>query len=247
MMHSLKYVTFAIVLTLAGCSNPADDKFQSTASAPKPEGGASAPAPAPSASAAPADSKDKAAVVAETLALPSPGSSALAFSSADSKVGFVGSKVTGSHTGGFNAFKGFIEPTPDGKDAAKIAVEIDMNSTFTDNEKLTAHLKNQDFFDVPKFPKALFVTTDIKPATDAEKAKYKEATHSLTGNLTLHGVTKSITFPAKVEVKDGKASLASEFALNRKDFGITMSGMANDLIRDEVVIKLAITAPEKKA
>jgi len=61
----------------------------------------------------------------------------------------------------------------------------------------------------------------------------------------LHGVTKSIQFPAKIAVNPDAATLDSEFFLNRKDFQINYPGMANDLIRDEVVIKLAIRTARK--
>ena len=90
-----------------------------------------------------------------------------------------------------------------------------------------------------KFPKASFVTTEIKPGGE------KGATHTVTGNLTLHGVSKSIQFPAKIADSPEAATLDSEFFLNRKDFQINYPGMANDLIRDEVVIKLAIRAERK--
>jgi polyisoprenoid-binding protein YceI len=70
-------------------------------------------------------------------------------------------------------------------------------------------------------------------------------TDKLTGHLTLHGLTKSIQFPAKLTVTPESATLDSEFSLNRKDFGVNYPGMADDLIRDEVVVKLAIQAPRK--
>ncbi len=56
----------------------------------------------------------------------------------------------------------------------------------------------------------------------------------------MHGVTKSITFPATITVKDGSASLKTEFALNRKDFGIAYAGKADDLIRDVIQASASI-------
>ena len=132
---------------------------------------------------------------------------------------------------------------PEKVEASVLCAEIDMSSTWADNDKLTGHLKSPDFFDVAKFPKSTFESTEItKGSTDT---KYKDATHTVTGNLMLHGVTKSIQFPAKIAVTTDAATLDSEFFLNRKDFQINYPGMANDLIRDEVVIKLAIRAPRK--
>ncbi len=58
-------------------------------------------------------------------------------------------------------------------------------------------------------------------------------------------MTKSIQFPARLTVTPETATLDSESSLNRKDFGVNYPGMANDLIRDKVVIRLAIQAPRK--
>ena len=127
---------------------------------------------------------------------------------------------------------------PTNLESTKITAEIETNSIFTDTDGLTNHLKSPEFFDVAKFPTSTFVSTGIEAGSKDPKAK--EATHTVTGNLTLHGVTKSISFPAKIAVSGDNATLDSEFFINRQDFGITYPGKANDLIRDEVVIKLAI-------
>ena len=227
---------------LSGCANPADDEFKVTATAPKP-----VPAATPEAkvdvtpAATPATSKgpDNLTATGSPAAATAPVSGTLEFTGQTSKVEFTGSKVTGSHSGGFKTFTGTAGLTPDGSSLASLTADIDTASTWSDNEKLTGHLKAPDFFDVTKYPKATFVTTEIKPGGE------KGATHAVTGNLTLHGVTKSITFPATVVVKDGSATLTTSFALNRKDFGIAYAGMTNDLIRDEVVIKLDLKAAKK--
>ena len=67
----------------------------------------------------------------------------------------------------------------------------------------------------------------------------------ITGNLTLHGVTKQIQFPAEVHVADDAVNLSAEFAINRFDFDVKYPGKANDLIRKEVVLKLNVKAPKK--
>jgi polyisoprenoid-binding protein YceI len=64
----------------------------------------------------------------------------------------------------------------------------------------------------------------------------------LTGNLALHGVTNSISFPAQVQISDAAVTLTAEFAINRKDFNITYPGKPDDLIRDNVVLKLNVNA-----
>jgi polyisoprenoid-binding protein YceI len=183
--------------------------------------------------------KDKAkAEVAEavqTAAAPATGAT-YTFSQDGSKLEFVGAKVTNKHDGGFKTFRGTIR-VPDGKiESSSVEVEIETDSIFTDTEKLTGHLKSADFFDTQKFPKARFTSTGIKPGGAAN------ATHTVTGNLELHGVTKSISFPAKIQLSDGSATVETEFGINRKDFGILYTGKADDLIKDDVLIKLNIHA-----
>jgi hypothetical protein len=59
-------------------------------------------------------------------------------------------------------------------------------------------------------------------------------------------VKKTISFPATITLTDDAATATSEFSLNRKDFGVAYAGMKDDLIRDEVVLKLSMKAPRKK-
>src|SRR5687767_5201405 len=202
----------ALVASIAACANPADNKPHATVSE-----AAQTPAAANTAG-------------AETLAI----------NPENSKVEFVGSKVTGSHNGSFKEFRGTIELAKEGVEKSRVTVDIDTASLVTDADGLTTHLKTPDFFDVAKYPKANFTSTKIEPATTAG------ATHTITGNLHLHGVKKSISFPATIQVAPDAASVNAEFAINRKDFGINYAGKANDLIRDEVVMKLTVKAPRKQ-
>jgi polyisoprenoid-binding protein YceI len=234
-----KWIALPIVLVflpligIAGCANPADDVAPATTSEAK----AIPPAPALPGRTALAESASK------PSGQPEPSTGAPAITPDNATIGFVGSKVTGSHTGGFKLFKGTFEVVPTKLESSKITAEIDTNSIFTDTDRLTNHLKSPEFFDVAKFPTSTFVSTGIEAGSKDPKAK--EATHTVTGNLTLHGVTKSISFPAKIAVSGDNATLDSEFFINRQDFGITYPGKANDLIRDEVVIKLAIHTSAK--
>ncbi len=156
---------------------------------------------------------------------------------ATSKVQWVGSKVTGKHEGGFKSFTGtasLVDPL----EKSSVNVEIDTDSLYSDNEKLSGHLRSPDFFDVASFPKATFASTEIKKGGEG-------GSHTVTGNLTLHGVTKTITFPATLRATAEGVEVDAEFAINRKDFGIVYAGKQDDLIRDDVVIKLSIRAPKK--
>ena len=122
-----------------------------------------------------------------------------------------------------------------------MTVDIETASVFADDEKLTGHLKSKDFFEVEKFPKATFKSTKI----EADAAKGADA-YAVTGDFDLHGVTKSISFPATIQAGADAVEVNAEFAINRKDFGIVYAGQADNLINDNVVIKLTLKAPRKK-
>ncbi len=149
-------------------------------------------------------------------------------------VGFVGSKVTGTHEGGFEDFDGEVVMTSDSPEGATVNVTIDTNSLWSDDERLTGHLKSADFFDVETYPTATFNSTAI--------AANDDGTYTLTGNLDLHGVTKQISFPANISLSDSGFTADAEFSIKRFDFGIEYPGKADDLIRDEVLIKLDLTS-----
>jgi polyisoprenoid-binding protein YceI len=151
----------------------------------------------------------------------------------NSKIEFVGSKVTGSHHGAFAKFSGAIDYAGQ-PEKSQVTITIDTSSVTTDTPDLTKHLQTADFFDVAKYPQATFVSTEMKPGGD------KGATHTVAGNLTLHGVTKSVTFPATIAVSPGVITVESTFAINRKDFGINYAGAADNLIRDEVLLTLHV-------
>jgi polyisoprenoid-binding protein YceI len=151
----------------------------------------------------------------------------------NSKIEFGASKVTGSHNGSFGKFSGAIEYLGQ-PEKSRVTITINLDSVTTDTPKLTDHLKTADFFEVARYPQAAFESTQITVGGD------KGATHTVTGNLQLHGVTKSITFPATIAVSPGAITVDSTFAINRKDFGINYAGAADNLIRDEVVLTLRV-------
>lgn len=185
--------------------------------------------PAPKAvSAAPVVAAPPAAPIAEALAYP--------FTQADSKLSWVGKRVKMSHDGAFEVFGGIIEVVGGDVTKSRVRVEIDMSSVTTTPEKLVKHLKTADFFSVEEFPTAQFVSTSIQRAG---------AGYSVTGNLTLHGVTRSITFPASITLSDAEVTVTAEFAINRKEFGIIYPGKPDDLIADDVALKLELHAKKK--
>jgi len=177
---------------------------------------------------------------APTTAMETKGT-ALAISPETSKVEFTGSKVTGKHDGGFKTFKGTIDLVNNKPEESRVSVDIDTTSIFSDTDKLTEHLKTADFFEVEKYPKATFVSTKIVADTAKGAGNY-----TVTGDFDLHGQKKSITFPAKITVGDAEVTVDTEFSINRKDFGLIYTGKTDDLIRDDVVIRLNLKSPKKK-
>ena len=157
----------------------------------------------------------------------------------NSKIEFVGSKVTGHHNGSFQDFSGQVDYTGN-VEQSRVNITIKTDSLTTDTPDLTKHLKTADFFDVAKYPEATFVSTAIKAGGE------KGASHTVTGNLTMHGATKSVSFPATIAVTPDVASVDANFSINRKDFGINYAGAANNLIRDDVVLTLTIRANKAK-
>lgn len=152
----------------------------------------------------------------------------------ESSIGFVGSKVTGSHDGGFHAFEGEILLVDGDPSKSRVEITIDTTSLWADNDRLTGHLKSADFFEVETYPTATFTSTEIR--------QEEEGGYEIVGNLMLHGVTKNISFPAEIVVEDDRVTAAAEFAIRRFDFDIEYRGKRDDLIRDNVLIKLDVVA-----
>jgi polyisoprenoid-binding protein YceI len=164
-----------------------------------------------------------------------PTAGALAINPSNSAIEFVGAKVTASHPGGFTDFSGALE-LGDPIETSAFEVTIQTASLYADKEKLTKHLKSPDFFDVDTYPTATFRSTEIRKEGDG---------HVIRGDLTLHGITRQISFPATVSATEAKISAKAEFSIDRQDFGIAYPGMPDDLIRDLVVVKLSLSLPRK--
>ena len=133
----------------------------------------------------------------------------------NTRIGFVGTHEGAKpdpREGGFAKFSGTAEVADSGI-LRSVAFEIQTKSLWTRIDKLTAHLKSPDFFDVREHPTAKFRSTSVRPA---EKA----GTFDLTGEFTLHGVTRKIKAPATVSVTKKGLILKCEFTLDRTQFGM---------------------------
>ncbi|HKO91260.1 MAG TPA: YceI family protein, partial [Polyangiaceae bacterium] len=166
------------------------------------------------------------------------GLTTLTLDPASSRLQIVAAKITRSHDGSFKQFTGTANMA--GDQAQSVNFDVVTNSLETDTEKLTAHIKTKDFLDVEKFPQASFKSTSIVAKADGA------ATHEVTGDLTMHGVTAPITFPATIDVTPDSVTGRAEIRVNRQKFGIVYPGMPDDLIKDEVVLKPLFVFVRKK-
>jgi polyisoprenoid-binding protein YceI len=112
------------------------------------------------------------------------------------------------------------------------AVEIDMYTIeYKDKQDTNSpvmHLKSPDFFDVIKFPTSTFTITNVA-SMNGESIK-------VTGNLTIKGITHAVTFPAKIEVKNGIVNANGKLIIDRTEWGIRYkSGKFYDNLADEAV------------
>ncbi len=154
-------------------------------------------------------------------------------------IGFTGSKVTKSHDGRFNSWKG--EAQLDGDKLVGLRFTVQTASVQTDSPKLDSHLIAEDFFNAAAMPEATFVSSAITAGAAAD-AGLPGATHTVEGELTLHGVKKQLRFPAVIEQSPAGVKARTEFSINRKDFGIVYPGRPDDLIREDVLLKVDITS-----
>ncbi|NDF14230.1 YceI family protein [bacterium] len=156
-----------------------------------------------------------------------------------SKVGFeVGHLVIASVEGRFDQVGGTIEMGKKLEDT-RINAKIDVKSVSTGNADRDKHLLSPDFFDAAKFPEMTFVSKKISGSPTAMK---------VSGDLTLHGVTKPVTLEGKYlgNVIDmygnTKVAFVAKGKINRKDFGLTWSKAveAGPVVGDDVSIDLKI-------
>jgi polyisoprenoid-binding protein YceI len=149
-------------------------------------------------------------------------------------------KVTGEHNGTVGLSGGSL--TVDGGKVTGGSFEIDMTSIkcvdLTDagyNAKLIGHLKSEDFFSVEKNPKAAFKITKVEGS-------------NITGDMTIKGITQSITFPATVTVVKGIASATAKIVLDRTKWDIRygskkfFESIGDKAIYDDFTIDLTLVA-----
>lgn len=149
--------------------------------------------------------------------------------------------------GTFNDFGGSFVFAPGKADTWTVEAEIQMASVNTGNEKRDAHLKNEDFFDVEKYPTMTFKSTGVKMASDSEG--------QLMGELTMHGVTKPVVLDLEFNgaITDPwgneKVGFSAYGTINRTDWGLTFNKALDAgglMIGEKVKISLEIEAAKQK-
>lgn len=133
----------------------------------------------------------------------------------------------------------------------------DMNSISTGGDEYTnglekvgdliGHLKSADFFDVANFPTASFAITSVQP-----KEGDPNYSHNVTGNLTIKGITKEVTFPAKIELNGSDLKGSTVFTIDRSQWEVRYGSESffPDLVKDRLIkneIELTLNLVAKAA
>ena len=142
--------------------------------------------------------------------------------------------------GHFRQFTATAEASAEGR-LTSLNATIDANSVSTGVEQRDNHLRSPDFFEVAKYPAINFVSTSVSYSSPTEA--------TVTGNLTLHGITKPVTFTLEQEpeIKDpwGNQRIAAvaKGKLSRKEWGLTWNQaleLGGVVVSDEVKFNLDV-------
>lgn len=144
--------------------------------------------------------------------------------------------------GEFSGVSGVLKLDESDYTRSTIVASISVANVKTVDEKLDAHLKNADFFDAENFPIIAFRSTNVRSVGGSD--------YAVTGDLTIHGITKSVTLnvkdvsePAKDPWGNLRIGLSASTKINRKDFGIVWNTALDSggvLVGDEVAITLDV-------
>lgn len=165
-----------------------------------------------------------------------------------SVINWVGAKFTGDqHTGTIRIAKGELMAEGDQLVGGNFVIDMtSIQNTDLPKEqqaKLVGHLSSGDFFEADVYSTATF---EIAEVTAVEGNP--EQTHTITGNLTMKDITKSITIPAMIKMQDGAVSAETpQFVIDRTQwnvvYGSTAAGVLKDkAIKDEIALQISLSA-----
>ena len=170
----------------------------------------------------------KSATAGKKASVTAPNSYAINAESA--KVSFIGSSGDSTQDGNFEQITGTINcPTANASDIS-FEIQIDMNSIKTEFDLLTKHLKSDEFFDVEKFPLSKFVSKSIAKGDSDNQ-------YTITGDMTLHGVTNELSIPAEIKLTAEQVSINAKFIIAQSKFGMQQEA---DQIVDEVPVTVTL-------
>jgi polyisoprenoid-binding protein YceI len=168
-----------------------------------------------------------------------------------STMNWLGKKVTGQHNGTIKIAKGEIGLDNSGA-VVNGSFEMNMNSIVNLdleepewNNKLITHLKSEDFFSVEKFPTSKFEIVNVEPLSDPAKPNYN---NTVSGNLIIKGISKSISFPASIKIENGVLTSFADFEIDRTLWDIKygsgkfFENLGDKMISDNFNISFKITA-----
>jgi polyisoprenoid-binding protein YceI len=193
--------------------------------------------------------KKQLAVILAGLALAAPAFAAdtYTFDKSHSSVGFQVRHIFTNVSGRFTDYAGTIQVDRAKPESSSVEFTIQATSIDTSEPKRDGHLRTADFFDVANHPTITFKSTSVKPNG--------KDSYLVTGDFTMHGVTKQITLPVTVlgEGKDPmgneKMGLETSITLNRKDYGLNWNRALETggvLVGDEVKVQISIEANKAK-
>ena len=203
-----------------------------------------------------------AASLALALALPAVAAvQTYALDQAHTNVGFTVKHLGITNVlGHFDDFAGTIQFDEDNPSQSTLDVTVQTKSVNTGNSKRDDHLRSEDFFEVEKYPEMKFVSTSVKFMAPAASVKAKAAAKAaagahpkkfvLTGDLTLHGVTKPVVLTGEYLGKMSmgtdmqKVAFTAHGSINRQDFGVKWNRMmeVTHVVSDDVNIDLEVEA-----
>ena len=144
--------------------------------------------------------------------------------------------------GSFNGLTGTLTEHATDASLSTIEASIPISTVSTGDAQRDGHLKSGDFFEADKYPEMTFKSTRVQKKDDAE--------YAVTGDLTLHGVTKSVTFavegpsaPGKDPWGNTRIGVSATTKINRKDFGLGWNAALETggvLVGEDVQITLEI-------
>jgi polyisoprenoid-binding protein YceI len=162
-----------------------------------------------------------------------------------STIALSGSTASGKFSARFQRVSARFQMNGNDVVGSSFQLNIEAASLSADTEVTTIQLKSASFLDVDRYTKASFVATNFV----AVEPPSETVSHRITGNLTLHGVLKSITFPAVVRVNDETLHITGIISAKRSELGVVGAGQGDDELQDgfrlELDLKLVRTRPTR--